>query len=461
MPDLLHQRKKIYTRKSRPPSEQAKPSEFARTQKDDAFFSCCRPEFKEHRLPLALLHPVFGNFIEDCKSVRLTSKDVVTARNLKTKMCQFYVNEHQRRADLNNILYEYGIPAKAGAIGSTKYETDGHIEHYGRPSLISEVKLEMCGSSNGEPSLQALLYYHCFVRENALWKDMSTSPCFIIFVAGECCFSIFELWLSNTTVGPHIGFGGCALTDRPTMEIFSLLPLDFHSTNGDAYDAIARHLLALKKSVNVLTELYSQMNLSPVGEVIHSIFPYKTGFTHLVDGQLVPFSYDKERTDGRFLFNGKSDCGLVCIKFIPRYGKDVHDWCAKQLIAPKLLGFEVLAGGWVMVVMELLDQSWIPLFKHPGHPNIDNLMEAIRSHVVRLHQNHMVHGDIRDTNIMVKRSGSLEFMLVDFDWAGTAGEVHYPRFLNTDPELGRPADVDAFLPILPSHDILMVGRLIC
>src|ERR1700738_3232771 len=36
------------------------------------------------------------------------------------------------------------------------------------------------------------------------------------------------------------------------MEIFSLLPLNFHATNDDAYDALARHLSALKNALVAL-----------------------------------------------------------------------------------------------------------------------------------------------------------------------------------------------------------------
>jgi tRNA A-37 threonylcarbamoyl transferase component Bud32 len=37
---------------------------------------------------------------------------------------------------------------------------------------------------------------------------------------------------------------------------------------------------------------------------------------------------------------------------------------------------------------------------------------------VALHQAGYVQGDIRDANIMVRKDGSLGFMLIDFDWAG-------------------------------------------
>jgi RIO-like serine/threonine protein kinase len=53
----------------------------------------------------------------------------------------------------------------------------------------------------------------------------------------------------------------------------------------------------------------------------------------------------------------------------------------------------------------------------------------------------MVHGDVRETNVMVKDSG-LEFMLVDYDWVGSQGHAGYPRHVNKAVKLGRPEDVE-------------------
>ncbi|KIJ63840.1 hypothetical protein HYDPIDRAFT_67875, partial [Hydnomerulius pinastri MD-312] len=59
-----------------------------------------------------------------------------------------------------------------------------------------------------------------------------------------------------------------------------------------------------------------------------------------------------------------------------------------------------------------------------------SLIETIRATLTRLHQKGYVHGDVRDTNIMVSRSNKAKFMLVDFDWAGKIGEVRYPMNVN-------------------------------
>ena len=69
-----------------------------------------------------------------------------------------------------------------------------------------------------------------------------------------------------------------------------------------------------------------------------------------------------------------------------------------------------------------------------------------------MHQKHMVHDNILDTNVMVD-TASNQFRLLDFDWAGNVGEVKYPQFVNTQPELRRPEDVEDGKVILPDNDV--------
>lgn len=71
----------------------------------------------------------------------------------------------------------------------------------------------------------------------------------------------------------------------------------------------------------------------------------------------------------------------------------------------------------------------------------------------------MVHGDLRNVNILLKNGDPSQLRLVDFDWADKIGEARYPKFLNTDVDLGRPNDVEAFEFIKPEHDLHMIQNL--
>jgi hypothetical protein len=44
----------------------------------------------------------------------------------------------------------------------------------------------------------------------------------------------------------------------------------------------------------------------------------------------------------------------------------------------------------------------------------------------------MVHGDFRMANIMLKAGEEEKAVLIDFDWAGKAGEARYPITRNDD-----------------------------
>jgi hypothetical protein len=76
-----------------------------------------------------------------------------------------------------------------------------------------------------------------------------------------------------------------------------------------------------------------------------------------------------------------------------------------------------------------------------------------------LHQTGYVHGDLCDTNIMVRKNGQSGFMLVDFDWVGKIGEVCYPMNVNTNPALGCPAGAYDGEVIKANHDMDMLQKI--
>jgi hypothetical protein len=272
------------------------------------------------------------------------------------------------------------------------------------------------------------------------------------------------------------------------MEVFSLLPLNFHATNDDAYDNLARHLSALKNALSNLdvhiqkTDKHRRVATPSVKTVasgrltrstIHSsrsapqdpghffeppIFPHPTTFTCKDGGKRSSFTYDVEMAERPLLFKGKTrDNKSICIKFVRRYGEDVHSWCAAKGFAPRILAYESLPGGWYMVIMDLLDASWIPLSDITGD-YAEEFEEQFRDFVSQLHQAKMVHGDIRETNIMVKDRGR-KFMLIDFDWAGSLGKAKYPRLVNLDKILRRPEGVEDGKSICSEHDQLMLENI--
>ena len=96
----------------------------------------------------------------------------------------------------------------------------------------------------------------------------------------------------------------------------------------------------------------------------------------------------------------------------------LHHWDIRRLST--LHGFEKILGG---VVID----------KPPNE--YTTAISDTRKHLRLLYQRGYVHGDIRDTDIMVPRSDKMKFMMVNFEWARKNGEVRYPMNVNKGPKL--------------------------
>jgi serine/threonine protein kinase len=120
--------------------------------------------------------------------------------------------------------------------------------------------------------------------------------------------------------------------------------------------------------------------------------------------------------------------------------------------APALKGFETIPGGWYMVVMDAMSDFCL-FWERPSA----TLYEPLKEKVVALHQRGYVHGDLRDTNLMVRKNGKPGLVLIDFDWAGEIGKVRYPMNVNRGPDLKRPDGVYDGELITAEHDIDMLN----
>ena len=112
---------------------------------------------------------------------------------------------------------------------------------------------------------------------------------------------------------------------------------------------------------------------------------------------------------------------------------EAHSICASMGFAPALKGFERVAGRWYMIVMGAITDEF-SLVDRPS----SSLYEPIKEKVAALHQQGYVHGDLRDTNLMVRKNDAPEMMMFDFVWAGEIGKVRYPINVNRGPNQTRP-----------------------
>jgi len=115
----------------------------------------------------------------------------------------------------------------------------------------------------------------------------------------------------------------------------------------------------------------------------------------------------------------------IYVKFTRRYSPALHHYCADRKLAPKLLGFERLPGGWFALAMEKVDV--VSLSTMESFPELNNWKKEIQKLVKGFHEGGLVHGDLRLANFIFTKDSPCKMFLVDFDWGGWVGEVCFPR----------------------------------
>ena len=170
------------------PSIGARPEKF-RIDREKAPIHCNRPQDIQKTLPLRLLHPVFGNFLDDCESFKPASKDEDFLYKFVTTMTNFYDKEIDRQTAILELFIKANIVMQPNEIIGTKHTTDGSAFFDGRHIyMLAESKNEVC-STNCEPYLQAVLYYLEATRKCTSEYPRSNLPCIIFGMFTWACLS--------------------------------------------------------------------------------------------------------------------------------------------------------------------------------------------------------------------------------------------------------------------------------
>lgn len=172
--------------------------------------------------------------------------------------------------------------------------------------------------------------------------------------------------------------------------------------------------------------------------------------------------------DSGTLFYAVLDSRPVMIKFVQRYGLDVHRaWAAAQL-APPVLHHRILPGGWQLIIMEGLDlQLWQPLSQletvqhmSAGAARTAALAALSTAHTLEVWgsgQPRSVHGDVRGANVLVNTcTMPPQVLFVDFDWAGQEGVDRYP--LNMSLSVVWPAGAVPNAVMQQQHDTELLSK---
>ncbi|KAG8996878.1 hypothetical protein FRB94_007977 [Tulasnella sp. JGI-2019a] len=410
--------------------------------------------------PVTLLDPVFGKFVDDCVNLKPTAEDHKIVHQLTHAMSDVYPNEHARAMRFRQILRDvYDIDLSAGNLDPTRYESDGHARIGKHVYLLTEVKAEV-GVGGAEPYFQGGLYHHEYVK---IQRKNSPDP------------GLRFPWFQVILCGAYMGIAGSAVTDRIHMDTLTpMLPLSCHQSDTPMRKMMARHLGALREGLNTLRAYYKDLVPQASTPKNAALYPYPTSFSSFSSHTREHFKYKRQlrsSTAGneKLVFFGELQDSQgamvdVCIKFTREYSENAHEYCAKEGWAPRLLGCEKLSGGWYMVVMEDMTEH-----KQLGSLSVEDreelkaggLHDQLLAALKHLHAANMVHGDLRDANILVRRdvqTGRVDVKIIDFDWAGVAGTASYPANINYV-DIRRPDDARDDLPIKAEHDLAMLGYL--
>ncbi|KAF9002688.1 hypothetical protein BDQ17DRAFT_1425643 [Cyathus striatus] len=248
-----------------------------------------------------------------CRAVRPTQAAYACARNLRKYMIKFYAEEQQRADIAKKILQDAGFIVETNKVVGFQYRMDSYVIERYNPAVILEVKNEISSPPTKTP-----------LERIQPRNDKTYYPCFTI-----------------TIVRQQITFEGDIYNDRSKTEVLSSISMDFHRSDEDVYTSLAWTIEALKRALCTLTERCNNPTRGYNSADI-TIFPYLKSYTSIDgSGSKVNFTYAKEIYSTGFLFLARSEnttSADIYVKFVHRYGKDVHIWMANQGFAPKLLG---------------------------------------------------------------------------------------------------------------------------
>jgi hypothetical protein len=172
------------------PSSQGAPSAFAELQRDERHtIRWNRPPSAASSIPSTLLHPIFGEFIDDCENYEPTAADNKLVWTLSAAMSGFFEDESARASKFREILQDSRFEAFATKIEGTKFKTDGDIQSLGFRRAIIEIKNEI-GSGGAQPHAQGISYYIHSTKSSVAEMPGFRFPCILITLFGK--LSVFH-----------------------------------------------------------------------------------------------------------------------------------------------------------------------------------------------------------------------------------------------------------------------------
>jgi len=452
------------------PSEAAKVENFRDTQaRVETMIFCGRPYSAFWAIPPTLLCPQFSQFVIDLDSCTPSTQDIGLFHELCQDMSDIFDDEFNRNVRFINVMKEYGFSdLDRGYIGH--YPCDGRLKvfvskaHRDAIYCILEVKNEIPNVTS-EPMAQAIFYWLEAVRIMIGGKDnqflsKTNFPAVLLLHYGESCSKCLFIYFTFST-GPYISVALAVYTGIANVQMMTpVFPLHFHPSDARARATGERFICALRRLLFNLKNYYLTAAFSEQ-PLLQPQFPFYNRYTDGITTH--QFVYEKQIDLKRaFIAHLKDNPeDKIFVKFALCYSEDAHETAYAYGFAPKLRAVERFEDGWVMVVMDDVSHQYRWMRK----PLKMKVYQAAEKALALLHKDGYVHGDVRETNIMVKRDGVDsedlgEIILVDFDWAGKENTVRYPSNITLNhPDIPRPESVERGGLIFSAHDVEMLRLL--
>ncbi|KAK2463915.1 hypothetical protein APHAL10511_004087 [Amanita phalloides] len=408
-----------------------------------------RPQPDTDIPPISVIYEGYGHFLDimdACDNVPgLANIDVqklqLAVDDLANSMTKYFSHEDVQRDSalphLNCIFSACtGTPIpelRASMIGSTRM--DGHnIVIHGGATMVVEFKNWTTGNSS-LPEIEMLCYVaHQLASEkmgNEVHKNLYIGwrvPGIGLTIVG-CDIKFYAIVMIDhhfrlVPLTQGLSFMQCATEGRDRRLLYSAFT---------AASVLQAHIIedARRLRDNPPAVIPVNARLLPAVSKLRKYRPTQAArqSSNLVAGGSSNDYFDFEiltffpnRRPNRFLYIAKAltNKEIVLIKFSQRYSIELHEHCLNSGHAPQIFAFERLPGG---VAMEYI-QSGVPITGSSHSPkNQQRWIAELEGLVADFHGKDLVHGDLRDSNIMCEGDS---MMLLDFDWAGKDGEVFYP-----------------------------------
>ncbi|KAH9024778.1 hypothetical protein EDB84DRAFT_1506265 [Lactarius hengduanensis] len=375
-------------------------------------------------LPVSLLYDGFGYFMDAVRG-REGAPDVSKKRRdlelgvdaFADEMTGFYPNDGGRSFGglnaLNHILaLDDGKKLRAVDINTAHPDSD-HNKPYDAASCLVWFKNEFVDiSSSPVADLAAyaarsrdLLMQH-FKGVDSRWR----TPFLGLTVIGPCVTFYAIIFLQQWRI--------VSLT--PTL---SCVASACEGDDRKALYAAFTGALALLRRID--EDARSLTSALPTIQPADPNFPYISALPkYRAPDKKVQFRILRSHPDNRLLYIAETlDKKQIMVKFTRSYSAALHAFCAEHGRAPGLIGFGKIPGGWSVVAMEYyvpsMHPSQSPHFSRLCNKWIDELQKLVQC----FHDKDMVHGDLRESNILCEGEN---VVLIDFDWGGRVGEAAYP-----------------------------------